>query len=59
MLYDAAAKGYSAIGEEIGRKESELIRQYMPELNTQIPKEDNWRKYEVRHIDVESLIANL
>ena len=59
VLYDAAGKGYSAIGEEIGRKESELIRQYMPELNTQIPKEDNWRKYEVRHIDVESLIANL
>lgn len=59
VLYNAAAKGYSAIGEEIGRKEGELIRQYMPELNAQIPKEDNWRKYEARHIDIDSIIANL
>ena len=59
VLYNATAKSYSAIGEEIGRKEGELIRKYMPELNAQIPKEDNWRKYEARHIDIDSIIANL
>ena len=59
VLYDATTTDYFAVGEEIGYKEGELIRQYMPELNTQIPKEIDWRKYEVRHIDIDSIIANL
>ena len=59
VLYDAKAKYYASIGEEIGRKEGEYIRQYMPVLNTQIPKADNWHQYETRHIDIESLIQKL
>lgn len=38
---------YRAIEEEIGRKEGEYIRQFLPPLNHQIPKENNWRKYEI------------
>ena len=34
------------IEEEIGQAEGELIRQYRPPLNTQIPKESDWRKYD-------------
>ena len=54
VLYYAKAKKYKAIEEEIGQKEGELIRQYMPMLNTQIPREDNWRLFTCRPIkDVE------
>ena len=31
--------------EEIGAKEGESIRRFMPRLNTQIPNEKNWRKF--------------
>ncbi len=36
----------SDIIEEIGSAEGEYIRKYRPPLNTQIPKEFNWRKYD-------------
>ena len=32
--------------EEIGEAEGFYIRQYLPALNTQIPKESDWRKYD-------------
>lgn len=51
VLYYAKAKKYKNIEEEIGQKEGELIRQYMPMLNSQIPKEENWRKYTCREIE--------
>lgn len=34
VLYYATARGYSAIKEEIGKKEGEYIRLYQPILNT-------------------------
>ena len=52
VLYLARSK-YQALYEEIGQKEGELIRAYMPELNTQIPHENNWRTWDVRKIDVQ------
>lgn len=33
--------------EEIGVAEGEYIRKYRPPLNKQIPKEENWRKYDI------------
>ena len=45
VLYYANAQNKGAIREEIGMKEGELIRQYLPPLNYQIPKEENWQKY--------------
>ena len=35
------------LDEELGEKEGEFIRELKPVLNTQIPKADNWRSYEI------------
>ena len=51
VMYYAAQKKYNDITEEIGAKEGELIRQYMPMLNTQIPTAENWRKFTCREIE--------
>ena len=55
VVYYAKEKRYNAITEEIGAKEGELIRRFLPLLNTQIPKAENWRKYTCREIDSEIL----
>ena len=46
VLYIARSTHPKEIKEELGKREGELIREYKPILNTQIPKADNWRKYE-------------
>ena len=33
--------------DEIGEKEGWYIRQYLPMLNTQIPREDDWHRFTV------------
>ncbi len=42
----ATSSKQSDVVEEIGEAEGFYIRQYLPALNTQIPKEENWRKYD-------------
>ncbi len=42
----ATSSKLSDVVEEIGEAEGRYIRQYLPALNTQIPKESNWRKYD-------------
>ena len=59
VLYYAQKTSDKDIIEEIGLKEGELIRQYRPLLNTQIPKEENWRKWDVKHIDAEAVLRLL
>lgn len=59
VLYDAMGKKYAQIREEIGRKEGELIRQYRPVLNTQIPKEEDWRKWEMNTVDASEVLRDL
>ena len=51
VLYYAKETKWLDIIEEIGQKEGELIRQYRPILNTQIPKEENWRQWELDNVD--------
>lgn len=51
VLYYAQATKKEEIIEEIGQKEGELIRRYRPLLNTQIPKAENWRQWEVKKFD--------
>lgn len=62
LLYKAAEIEKEKIYEEISIKEGELIRKYMPPLNYQIPKEENYRKYSVqktaRTITLEEIMAN-
>ncbi len=51
VLYYAQKKRASAIREEIGSKEGEYIRQFRPVLNTQIPKAEDWRKWDTNTVD--------
>lgn len=59
VLYYAKSQRYWDIVEEIGQKEGELIREYRPVLNTQIPKEDNWRTWEVNPVDAREVLRLL
>ena len=59
MLYYAAARGTSAIEQEIGEKECEYIRQYQPVLNTQIPKEEDWHKWETNTLDAKKILHDI
>ena len=58
VLYYATQTLPSAIEQEIGEKEGELIRKQRPPLNTQIPKAEDWTKYEYRKID-EDIITKI
>lgn len=51
VLYYAKSKGVANQLAEIGEKEREYIRRYMPILNTQIPKVEDWNKYESKSVD--------
>ena len=55
VLYYAQSDTDDEIIEEIGQKEGELIRQYKPLLNTQIPKEEDWHKWEIHRVDEDAL----
>lgn len=56
VLYYATARTPSAIKEEIGKKEGEYIRQHLPPLNTQIPKAENWQKWDVNTVDAREVL---
>lgn len=51
VLYYAKQSNYCALEEELGSKEGEYIRRFMPRLNTQIPTEQNWRKFTTKSIN--------
>ena len=55
VLYEAKARAGKELDEELGEKEGEFIRKYMPPLNTQIPKAENWRSYNEKQIDTATL----
>ena len=59
VLYYAQETSDQAILEEIGQKEGELIRQYRPLLNTQIPKAENWHKWDVDKRSTEEIMRLL
>ena len=59
VLYYAQKTKREDLEEEIGSKEGELIRQYRPILNTQIPKEKDWRKWKAKKIDSEEVLQLL
>ena len=59
VLYHAAETYYPAVKDEIGQKEGEYIRQYKPILNTQIPREDDWRKFDVCAVDAREVLKEL
>lgn len=59
VLYNASSTNRHDIDEEIGYMEGMYLRQYRPPLNTQIPKEEDWHKYEVKRIATEDELRQL
>ena len=59
VLYYASQKGYNAVKEEIGTKEGEYIRKYKPALNTQIPKENDYHKFDVCRVQPKDILNKL
>ena len=59
VLYYAKSTRYADKLTEIGEKEGKYIRKYQPILNTQIPKEDDWHKFDNRKIDVKSILNDI
>ena len=46
VLCYCSALNRSELLKELGETEGQFIRRYHPPLNTQIPKESDWRKYD-------------
>ena len=59
VLYYAQKTNSEDVIDEIGQKEGELIRQYRPLLNTQIPQAEDWRKWKVKPINAEEVLKLL
>ena len=59
VLYYANSTNYSSIDKEIGNKEGEFIREYRPVLNTQIPKENDWSKYDINTLDAKAILKSI
>ena len=59
VLYYAKNQRYWDIVEEIGQKEGEYIRQYRPVLNTQIPKAEDWHKWELNRVNAREALKLL
>ena len=57
VLYYAKSKNKKDILNEIGEKEGEFIRAYRPILNTQIPKAEDWHKWETNTVDAAEVLA--
>lgn len=56
VLYYAESNRKRDILNEIGKKEGEYIRAYRPILNTQIPKEEDWHKWEANAVDARTVL---
>ena len=59
VLYYATQSGYNAVKDEIGTKEGEYIRKYKPVLNTQIPKETDYRTFDVCRVQTKDILKTL
>ena len=59
MLYYAKSRRYADKLAEIGEKEGEYIRRYKPILNTQIPKEQDWSKWDLNEVDAKAILESI
>ena len=59
VLYYAKSRNRVDKMVEIGEKEGEFIRQYQPALNTQIPKEENWERWDTKSVDAKSVLESI
>ena len=59
VIYRSQQKDPNKINEDIGRQEGILIRKYMPALNYQIPKEEDWHKFTVNKLATQITLDQL
>ena len=59
VLYYAKSRRYADKLAEIGGKEGEYIRRHNPILNTQIPKEEDWSKWNINKVDAKKILQQL
>ena len=59
ILYYAKSTSHSLLEEELGEKEGEYIRFYKPILNYQIPKEEDWRKWDTNKKKTQDILNEL
>lgn len=56
VLYYAKSRRYADKLAEIGEKEGEYIRRHRPVLNTQIPKEEDWHKWDTNEVNAQDIL---
>ena len=59
VLYYAKSRGIVAQLTENGEKEGEYIRKHKPILNTQIPKEENWERWDINEVDARAILQQI
>lgn len=59
VLYYAKSRRYADKLAEIGEKEGEYIRKYNPILNTQIPKAENWERWDINEVDAKKILQTI
>ena len=59
VLYYAKSKGIANQLAEIGEKEGEYIRRNKPILNTQIPKAEDWKKYDNNEVNAREVLQQI
>ena len=59
VLYYAKSRRYADKLAEIGEKEGEYIRKYKPILNTQIPKAENWERWDINEVDARKILQTI
>jgi hypothetical protein len=59
VLYYAKRKGIANQLAEIGEKEGEYIRRHTPILNTQIPKAEDWKKYDNNEVNAREVLQQI
>lgn len=59
VLYYATERGRVKQFAEIGEKEGEYIRRHKPILNTQIPKAEDWNKYENNEVNAREVLQTI
>lgn len=59
VLYYAKSRRYADKLAEIGEKEGEYIRRHRPVLNTQIPKEEDWHKWDTNEVNSRDILRLL
>ena len=59
VLYYAKSRRYADKLAEIGEKEGEYIRHHKPVLNTQIPKAEDWNRWDTNKVDAELILQTI